>query len=143
MSGAGAVDGLVERLAPAGRRVGGAQRGRGQHPEAAGEHRGAVGEQIAEQVVGDDDIELLGPPHELHSAVVGVHVAELDVHVLAVVKFLHDLAPQDAGVHHVRLLDRGHRVAPDARQLEPDPGHALDLGRGVDLGVDRPPLAVP
>ena len=35
-----------------------------------------VGQHVAEQVVGDDDVELGRRAHQLHRAVVGVHVAE-------------------------------------------------------------------
>ena len=34
----------------------------------------AIGQQVAEQIVGDDHIELLGLSNELHGAVVGIHV---------------------------------------------------------------------
>ena len=74
-----AVHRLVERLAAgrsSGRRP---ERGRGQHPERAGQHRGDVGEHVAEEVVGDDDVELLRGADELHAAGVGEHVGELDV----------------------------------------------------------------
>ncbi len=35
-----------------------AQRRRGEHPEAAREHRGLVRQDVAEQVLGDDDVEV-------------------------------------------------------------------------------------
>ena len=50
---------LIERAA-ASVGIGGAERGRRQHAERAGEHRRLVGEHVAEQIVGDDDIECLG-----------------------------------------------------------------------------------
>src|SRR6188474_2040321 len=49
---------------------------------------------IAAQVVGDNDVELLGLAHQLHGAVVGVHVAELDIGVFGLVQRGHFLAPQ-------------------------------------------------
>ena len=73
------MHGLVERLAPAGLGIGRAERGRGQHAERARQHGGLVGKHVAEQVVGDDDVELLGVAHQLHGAVVGEDVLELDV----------------------------------------------------------------
>ena len=65
-----------------------AERGRRQHAERAGEHRGHVGEHVAEQVVGDDHVKLLRPAHELHAAGVGklmlkLHVLELARHAPA------------------------------------------------------------
>src|SRR5215475_10821550 len=47
--------------------------------EGAGEHRGNVGEHVAEQVVGHDNVELFGPAHELHAAGVRQLMFELDV----------------------------------------------------------------
>src|SRR5436309_8285302 len=40
-----------------------AERGRGQHAERAGQHRRAIREDVAEEIVGDDDVELLGIAH--------------------------------------------------------------------------------
>ena len=74
-----AVHRLVQRLALAGLRIDLAERGRGQHAERAGQHRGDVGEHVAEQIVGDDDVELLRPAHELHAAGIGELMLELDV----------------------------------------------------------------
>ena len=130
-----AMDRLVER-APAPGRIGRAERGRGQHAERARQHGGAIGEQVAEQIVGDDDVELLGLAHQLHGAIVGVHVAELDVGIFGVVQLLHLLAPEHAALHDVGLLDRADLAAALARQLEGDAGDAHDLGGRVDLGID-------
>ena len=75
-----AVDGLIHRLALA-IGVGRAERGRRQHAQRAGEHGGHVRQHVAEQIVGDDHVELLGPAHELHAERVGEHVLELDVRI--------------------------------------------------------------
>ena len=53
----------VDRLVQAERAVGGlplAERRRRQHAEGAGEHRRLVGQDVAEQVLGDDDVEVGG-----------------------------------------------------------------------------------
>src|SRR3546814_2750831 len=65
--------------------------------ERAGQHGRSVGQDVAEEVVGDDDVELLWIAHQLHSAVVGVHVAELNLGVLGLVQLRHLLAPQPIG----------------------------------------------
>ena len=67
---------------------------------------------------------------------------ERDVRVLAVVQLLHRLAPQHAGLHDVGLLDRGDRCRACRASSKPTRAIALDLGRGVDLGVDAAPRAV-
>ena len=123
-------------------RIGGAERGRGQHAERAGEHRRLVGQHVAEQIVGDDHVELLRRAHKLHGAIVGEDVVERDVRVALLVQAGHHLVPQHAGLHHVPLLGRMHLVAAKPRELEGDGGDALDLVGLVDLGVDGALLAV-
>jgi hypothetical protein len=111
-------------------------------PERAREHGGDVGEHVAEQVVRDNDVELLRPADELHAAGVGELVLEGHVPELARMQLIDDLVPEHAGLHHVALLHRRDLVATLLRELEGDPGDALDLVGVVDLGVDRALLAV-
>ena len=60
-----------------------AERGAGQHPDRAGEHRGLVAEDVAEHVLGEDHVEVARRGDELHRGVVDEHVLELDVRELA------------------------------------------------------------
>ena len=69
-------------------------------------------------------------------------MAQLDVGELLGMNPGHLLAPQQPAFHHVGLLDRAQPVAALAREIEGDAGDALDLGRGVDLGVDAAALAI-
>ena len=124
------MDGLIEA-----RLAGLAQRRRGQHAERAGQLGRDVRQDVAEQVVGDHDVELLGVLDDLHGRVVGQDVLQLDVGIVAGVQVGDHLAPEQAGIHDVGLLGRGHLVAPAAGQFEGDAGHALDLGGRIDLGV--------
>ena len=133
---------LVHRLALLRFRIDLAERRRRQHPERAGEHRRDVGEHVAEQVVGDDHVELLGPAHQLHAAGIGKLMLELDVLVFTRMHLLHDLVPEHAGFDDVALLHRGHLVAALARKLEGDAGDAFDLVGIVDLSVDGTFLAI-
>ena len=80
MSGAEPCTGSYIALRSLGLRIDLAERGRRQHAERAGQHRGDVGQHVAEQVVGDDHVELLRPAHELHAA--GVGELMLERHVL-------------------------------------------------------------
>ena len=132
---------LVERH-PASRRIRRPEGGRRQHAERPGEHGGGVRQHVAEQVVGDDDVELARIAHQLHGTVIGVHVGQLDVRVLGVVDGLGDLAPEDAAFHDVGFLDRADPVLAFARQVEGDADDPLDLGHGVGLGIDAAPGAV-
>ena len=70
------------------RGVGGTQRGRGQHAEAAGQHGGAVGEDVAEQIVGDDDVELLGRRTSCMAQLSAYMWSSVDVGIVAVVQRL-------------------------------------------------------
>jgi len=76
------VDGLVERLALAGNRIGCAERSGGQHAERAGEHGGNVGENVAEEIVGDHDVELFWRADQLHGRVVGQDVVQRDIGIV-------------------------------------------------------------
>jgi len=115
--GGRAVDGLVQRFGAA-IGIGRTQRGRGQHPQRTRQHRGTIGQDIAEQVVGDDHVELFGRAHQLHRAVVGVHVGQLDIGVVFVMHLLHDFAPQDAAFHDIGFLHRADFVAPTTCQFK-------------------------
>ena len=141
MSGGRAVHRLVERLALLGLGVLGAERGGRQHAERAGQHGGDVGQHVAEQVVGDDHVILLGPAHELHGAIVGQDMFERGAWILGLVHGAHHLVPQDARLHDVALVGRRHLVAASCREIEGDAGDAGDLVRRVELRVDGALLA--
>ncbi len=84
--------GAVDRLEEAGR-ARGAETGRRQHPQRAGEHRRLVAEDVAEEVLGDDHVEVGGTGDELHRGVVDQQVVERDVGVLRRDP-AHHLAPE-------------------------------------------------
>ena len=108
----------------------GVERGRRQHPDRAREHRRLVREDVAEQVAGHDDVELLRVLHELHRGVVDVHVGQRDVRIVGG-EPRDRLAPEDARVEHVRLVDGRQALAALARRLEAHPRDALDLRHAV------------
>src|SRR5216683_1282383 len=124
-----AVDGLVEAAPPL------AQRGRGQQADGAGEHRRHVGEDVAEEVLGDDHVEARGPLHEEHGAGVDQHVLELQVGELVAHHLRGHLAPQPRGLEHVRLVHRGEPPAPLPGHAPGDAHHAPDLLGGVHAQV--------
>src|SRR5581483_6450546 len=103
--------------------------------DRAGQHRRLVGQDVAEHVAGDDDVELARVAHELHRGVVDVHVRELDVAVVPA-DARHHLAPQLRGLEHVRLVDRADPPASLRRRAEGDVRDALDLGLAVAHGVE-------
>jgi len=60
----------------------GAEAGARQQPEAPRQHAGLVRQDVAEQVLRDDDVERRRPPHEVHRHRVHEHVLERDVREL-------------------------------------------------------------
>ena len=92
--------------------------GRWQHTQRTRQHRRHVRQHIAKKVVGDNDVKLLGPTAQLHSASVGIHMGQLNVRIFFVVNFLHHIAPQNARFHNVGLLHRADLVVALAGQFE-------------------------
>ena len=92
---------------------------------------------IAEQVVGYNNVELLGPPYQLHAARIRQHVFELDVLELTRMHLGHHLIPQHARFHDVSFFHGCDLVAPLARKFASDTADALDLIGVVNLCVDR------
>ena len=59
-----------------------AEGGRRDHADGAGDHGSLIGEDVAEHVLGHDDVELGRILDDLHGAVVHEHLAVRDVRVL-------------------------------------------------------------
>ena len=126
--GGGAVDGLVEIDCAA-------DGGRGQHAERAGDDAGLVGEDVAEEVFGEHDVEVARDVHEVHRHGVDELVLERDVGVV-LCDFGDGGAPELRDLEHVGLVDGGDFLAALLGELEGDAGDADDLVAGVAHGVD-------
>ena len=133
---------LVKRFAFAGGRVGRAQRSRRQHAQRTGKHGGHVRQHVAKQVVGDDNVELLGAPHQLHAAIVGQHMVQGDFGIFACMYAGDHLVPEDARLHHIAFFRRGHPTRPGFSQIKGNAGNAFNLVGLVNLRVDSALLAV-
>ena len=80
-------------------------------PEAPGEHRRLVREDVAEQVLGDDDVEVGRPADEQHRARIDELVVHLDVrHAPALL--VHDPPPETRRREDVGLVDAGQAPTP-------------------------------
>src|SRR5438093_3575250 len=91
---------------------------RGGGAEAADERRAEVGEDVAEEVRRDDDVELLRLQHHPHRGGVDVHRVARDVGV-AGADLLEHLTPELLHRDRVRLVDERHVPARElARALE-------------------------
>ena len=126
--GGGAVDGLEERGA-SGMDVAG-----GGEAESAGEFGGEVADNVAEEIVGYDDVELAGIANEFHGESVDVEVARVDVGIFAA-KGFEGALPEIAGEGHgVRFV--GHAKAFEfvrASIVKGETDNALDTLAGIDL----------
>ncbi len=100
--------------------------------DAAADRSRQVGEDVAEQVVGDDHIESSRVGHQEDGRRIHVQVADVDVRELGG-DTVDGALPEAAGVHeHVGLVHERQLLAAPLRQLEREAGDPLDAERGVD-----------
>ena len=126
--GGGAVDGLEHAREGAV----GVDVGRCGEADAATDRASEVGEDVAEEVVGDDRVEACRVGDEEDRRGVDVQVVDDDVGELDADR-AHRALPEPAGVHeHVRLVDEGEAAATGGRGLEREPHDPLHAEGGVD-----------
>ena len=101
-------------------------RGGRQHTNGAGDHRSLIGQNIAEQVAGYDNIELTRIADELHRAVVNIHIGVLNLRIL-VLDAVHGFAPYAAGFEHICLVYRADLLIALHRHLKSTAADALYL----------------
>ena len=123
--GRGAVDGFVETAPPV------PERRRRQHAERAGEHRGLVGEDVAEQVLGQHHIEVARPAQQVHRRRVDQHVVQRHARELVADDPAAHLAPQARGLEDVRFVDLRDLAAASCGEAAGDAGDAFHLGDRV------------
>src|SRR5690606_18687773 len=134
---AGDVGGrAVHRLEHRRAGAGGDQVAGGGEPDPPGYRAAEVGEDVAEEVVGDDHVVLLGRLHEVDAGRVDVVVGGGDVGVLGGHLFEGAL-PEVAGEgEDVGLVDQGEVLAlAPGGQREGVPDAALDAHAGVDRAL--------
>ena len=85
---------------------------------------------------------LLGIAHQLHGAIVGQHMGELDIGKFRLCTSVTTSRHKHARHHHIGFLRRGDALAAQPRQLERDARDAVDLAGRIDLRVDGALLAV-
>ena len=116
---------------------------RWQHAQRAGDDAGFIGKNVAEEILGEHDVEVARRVHQVHRAGVDVLVFERDIRILR-----GDLgdgsAPELGDFQNVRFIDRGNFLPALGRQLKGYAGHAHNLVAGVAHGVPcRVRLALP
>ena len=93
--------------------------GGGKEAEGAGDDGGLVGEDVAEEVFGEDDVEVARRVHEVHGHGVDELVLEGDVGVVAA-EIGDGGAPELRDLEDVGLVDGGEFAAAAAGELEGD-----------------------
>ncbi len=106
------------------------QRGRRQHADRTGQHRGLIGQDVAEHVAGDHHVELLGRLDQLHRGIVDQHVAKLDIRVI-LAHLDHHIAPQLGAFEHVHLVHRAQLFVAFPGRLESDMADTADFRLAV------------
>ena len=127
----------MHRLEHRGIGAGGVDIGGGGEAEAALNRRAEIGQDVAEQVRGDDDVERVRRGDESRGHRVDMEACRLDVGKLA-----GDAARRLVPEHHriflrVRFRHRGELAAPRARLLEGEAQDAFDPGAGENGCLDR------
>src|SRR6266403_4666784 len=115
--------------------------GRSEQAERSYDSAGLIGEDVAEHVFGENDVELGGLEDERHGGRVHVHVGELDIGKIAR-DTSDDFAPETRALQNIRLVDGEQTPAAGAREFKCDAGDALDLRFTVAHGVERVARAV-
>ena len=111
--------------------AGGVQVRRGGLADAAADRPAQVGEDVAEQVVGDDHVVAVGGVHEVDAGGVDVVVGGAEAGVLGG-DLLERPVPEVTGVgHHVGLVHQRDVPAPLGGQLEAEADGALGTHAGV------------
>src|SRR6266436_7058996 len=110
--------------------------GGSEQAERSHDSAGLIGEDVAEHVFGEDDVELGGLENERHSGRVHVHVGKLDIGKING-DASDDFAPETRALQNIRLVDREQSAAAGAREFKCDAGDALDLRLTVAHGVER------
>ena len=118
-----------------------AQRGGGDHSDGAGDHGSLIRKDVAEHVLGDDDVELSRVLDDLHGAVVHEHLAVLHFRVLSL-QAVHDRAPEAAGVQHIGFVHTAELLIALLGRLKADAADPLDLVLGVGHRIDGLLLAI-
>eukprot|EP00754_Rhynchopus_humris_P034858 Rhum_TRINITY_DN16459_c0_g1::Rhum_TRINITY_DN16459_c0_g1_i1::g.163247::m.163247 len=113
-----------------------AQGGRGQQTERTAQHRRLVGENVAEQVLRDDDVHACRALDQVHRARVDQLVRQLDVGELVLHRLRGHAAPQARRRQHVRLVDGEQLAGPLAGRQRRDADDALHLRHGVGQRVE-------
>ena len=140
--GSGAATWLVESEGEVVLVFAGAETRAGEHTEAAADDTHFVGNDVAEHVLGYDDVELIGVAGHLHGGVVDVHVGEFNLGRVLADVFNGGLAPEDRGGEDVRFVDGADFAGAGSGGGDGDFEDAFDFAFFVDHLVCRLDVAV-
>src|SRR6188472_1838632 len=103
-----------------------AKTGGWQQTDRAAEHRCLIGQDIAEHVLSDDDIEARWLPDQVHRHRIDQHMLHFDIGIVGG-NACGDAAPETRGLQHIRLVDTGELLLPAPRDLEGEAHDPLNL----------------
>ena len=127
-----AMDRLVEST------PGVAQRSGRQQTQRARQHRCLVGQDVTEQIFGEQYVEVARPAQQMHGGRIDEHMVDRDLRKLLSDDTFTDLTPQLRRFKHVGLVDLRDPLTTRLRKPPSDPCNPLDLGHGIGALVDRP-----
>ncbi len=110
--------------------------------DSAGGDRRDVGEDVAERVLGEQDVEAAGIADELHRRIVDEHVVERDVGVVEG-HGVDDLPPERRRLEHAVLVGDGDLAPALPGELERAARDPLDLARVVLARVEGRAVRAP
>ena len=108
---------------------------RGEHAQRTADDAGLVGEDVAEHVFGDDDIEISRLADDLHGSVVHEHIVHRHLGILPGYP-LGRFTPQTRGFQHVGLVDDCQFAAARHGQPKRHVQDPFDLRDRVGAGVE-------
>ncbi len=106
-----------------------------QHADGPGQHRRGVREDVAEDVAGDDHVEVARAADEMHGRRIDIEMRELHIGVIAP-DLAHHLAPERHCLQHIGLVHGTDLAAAAARGAEGGVADAADLRFRVAHRVD-------
>ncbi|KAG1377117.1 hypothetical protein G6F60_015339 [Rhizopus arrhizus] len=95
-----------------------AQRRRRQQAQRAGQHRGLIGEDVAEHVLGDDHVVLARLGQQVHGHRINQLVFQCHVREFLAADACGHVTPQARGFQHGGLVHRGDLATALLRQAE-------------------------
>ena len=84
---------------------------------------------------------MLGIPHQLHGAIIHIHMRELHIRVIGM-QACHHLTPEPGRLQNIGLINGTNRFIAFAGHIKGDAGNALNFRLGINQCVESPTGAI-